>query len=541
VTGNLGGAFDFITKTGQTSETALARAEFGSFGYYRQQVDGGWNTEHTDGFASVDNFFIDGYRDHSRQNRQHGTANVAWRGESWVNRIAFTRVESDEQLPGALTMKQLSQNPRQAATSLNPLFDREKANWHDDIVWNRASDQFSFDGTEDHFTAGAWLGVAEIRNPRNQIFDTHYHDLGTRLTWRHDDEWFGQDNQWSVTLTPTHAWTDETVYKNLLQGRRGNPVDATAKEWTNVDLFVQDRFQILSSLHWITSLQLGYARRSVQDHLALVGESLTRDTVDFTFLNPSTGWVWEPVAKNHEIQVYGNIARSGEAPTMGDLYQSGSTQFLSQKKQNALTVEIGSRGKLGPMGWEAALYQSWLENEFLISESFPGSGTFVTRNTPHSNHRGAELGFHIEFLPQPKAGADSLKWTSTFTWNDFHLENDPLYGNHRLPGAPEFLLQHELRYQNTRGWYVAPQLTFQPDGINVDYANTLKSDAFTLLGFRAGYEGKTGPQLFVEIQNLTDERYINEVSVTGNAGGKDQRVFWPSIGRAYNAGVSWKW
>jgi len=541
---NLGGSVNFISWTGRTANPGTLRADFGSYGYFRQDGSGSWKTEHTDGYGNVDNFMLDGYRDHSQQNRQHFDFNVAWREEDqWENRVYFTRVQSEEELPGALTMAQISQNPRQAATSPVPVFNRALADWKDQIEWNRVADRFNIQGVDQNLSGGFWFSYAEIRNPRNQVYDINYHDTGGRFLWQKEMFLGDHENSVSVGWTPTYAWSSEPVYKNLLNANRGAMVEDTTKEWFNSDLYLQNRFKITSELSWITSLQFSYALRSIEGYLNPKGGLATNDSKDYYAISPATGLVYEPAK---DMQIYGNLSRSAEPPTMGDLYVPGLADFAPQKMQTALTAEVGMRGKRGALRWDAAFYQSWLKDEFLISETFPGSGITVTRNTPHSNHRGVEAGLSWELLPRSEESEQpgpcgSLLLGSSFTWSDFFLDNDPLYADNRLAGIPEYLLQMDLRYKHPSGFYVDPNVMFQPEGMFADYANTLRSDAFAVFGIRLGYERPAGPQAYFEVQNLANETYISDVSVIGNAKGLDQRVFWPATGRAFYAGLAWKW
>lgn len=542
---NLGGSIDFISNTGRNSGPGMVRAEFGSYGYFRQNASGAWQTEQSDGYGSINNLMLDGYRDHSQQNRQHFDVNLAWSEKGhWENRLYFTRVQSEEELPGALTQAQIFSNPRQAATSPNPLFNRALADWKDEIEWNRVADQFFLQGSDQKVRGGFWFSYAEIRNPRNQIYDVNYHDTGGRITWEREMFLGERENTFSAAWTPTYAWSSDPVYQNLLGGNRGAMVEDSSRQWFNSDLYLQNRLQLRPDLSWIMSLQFSYALRSLQGHLNPAGGVATRDRTDYYAVSPATGLVYEPI---ENIQFYGNAARSAEPPTMGDLYAPGLPDFLPQKIQTAVTLEVGTRGRKGALRWEAVFYQSWLENEFLVSETFPGSGITVTRNTPNSTHRGVEAGLGWEFLPQPDHAdsvpveGDSLLLNGTLTWNDFFLENDPLYGDNRLAGVPEIVSQLTLRYRHGSGFYAEPNVLIQPEGMYADYANTLRSDTFTIFGFRLGYERPTGPQIFLEVQNLSDETYITDVSVIGNAHGLDQRVFWPGSGRAFYVGLAWKW
>ncbi len=540
VSNHLGGSIDFITHTGRTAPRGWIQAQFGSHDFYRQHAMSGWTSGAWDGFVDIDQLTSDGEREQNQQSRQHFDLNLGWQGGDFENRLYLTRVQSDEELPGALTNAQMSQNSTQSAPNTNPLFDRRLADWRDRVKWNRVADRFAWKGDDVQVSGGAWVSYAEVKNPRNQVFDFFYHDAGTRLELKREDEIAGHGNQFTAMLTPVYAWEQDAVYRNLGGGVRGAPVDRTRSEWMNVDLFLQDRFEIIESLHGILSLSGGYASRALQDQVVLSNERGTHDQVDYVTWAPALGMVydWSP-----EIQIYGNAVRSEEPPTMRDLYQQGSSDFVGQRTQTASTLEIGARGEQGRWGWDGAIYRSWLKNEFLISETFPGAGDTVTRNAERSTRLGVESGLTTELLAESLQvkREDSLKWAQTFTWNDFEITRDPLYANRALPGIPEYLIQEELMYRNPSGFYSGPNVQVQPEGIWVDYDNTVKSDSFAIFGWKMGYLSARGLELFLEVENMTDERYAKEISVIGNAAGLDQRVYFPGGGRSFYCGVAWRW
>jgi iron complex outermembrane recepter protein len=537
-TNGLGGSIDFITRTGRDLPQAEVRTELGSFDTFRQHVSGGWAGEKIDGFASLTHFNADGFREHSQQNRQHATASMSWRepGE-WENRVEYTGFQNDEELPGALTAAQIQADRRQFSASANPLFDRVRADWRDETVWHRVADRFVWQGDGQRVEGGAWLTSSSIRNPRNQVFDTDGWDTGGRLKWSHEGEMAGMPHNVSVMGTAGFAGNEETVYTNTGGGHRGAVVDDTSDRFANADLFLQNDLEFAPGWHWVTSLQLGYALRAMDDRVVVPGEDRTTDEKDFYLLNPAMGLVYHPMER---IQIYGNIARAQEPPTQADLYRTGSARYFPLEAQKSLTVEVGSRGEQGRLGWDAAFYQSWLEDEYLITENIPGSTD--TRNTPESVHRGIEAEMSWEFLERvSEPEGDLLRFVQQVTWNDFYMVDDPQFGDGRLAGIPTWLLRSEVAFRHASGFYVSPDVQIQPEGIDVDYANTLQSDAFVLVGLRAGYGRPQGWQIFFEARNLSDETYVADVTVIADAGGVDRRVFFPGNGRAFYGGMSWRW
>src|SRR5690606_35113801 len=66
----LGGAIDYVSRTGRDSPGAFARVEVGSWNYLRVTAAAGFHGENADGYASFTQQQQDGFRDHAAQNNQ---------------------------------------------------------------------------------------------------------------------------------------------------------------------------------------------------------------------------------------------------------------------------------------------------------------------------------------------------------------------------------------------------------------------------------------------------------------------------------------
>ena len=82
---------------------------------------------------------------------------------------------------------------------------------------------------------------------------------------------------------------------------------------------------------------------------------------------------------------------------------------------------------------------------------------------------------------------DRLWLNLAYTFNDFRFDNDPLYGNNQLPGAPRHFLRAELLYKHPSGVYFGPNIEWVPQAYFVDSANTLDTEPYVLWGLKAGY------------------------------------------------------
>ena len=72
-----------------------------------------------------------------------------------------------------------------------------------------------------------------------------------------------------------------------------------------------------------------------------------------------------------------------------------------------------------------------------------------------------------------------------------------------------------------------------------DHANTLKVPGYAVFNVAAGFDFRNGVSLFVDARNLTDTRYVSDISVVTNAasvaGGPV--AFYPGAGRSVFGGI----
>jgi iron complex outermembrane receptor protein len=166
-------------------------------------------------------------------------------------------------------------------------------------------------------------------------------------------------------------------------------------------------------------------------------------------------------------------------------------------------------------------------------------------NVAHSYHQGIEAGLEIELLEpdqQKQEGTNRLTLSQTYTLNDFHFDDDPVYGNNHIAGVPQHLYEAELLFTTPAGFYIGPNLQWNITHYPVDQANTLFADSYALVGFKVGYRPRKGFAIFLEGKNLTDKRFASAVDPIADARTTDNpRVFHPGDGRAVYGGVSWCW
>jgi iron complex outermembrane receptor protein len=147
------------------------------------------------------------------------------------------------------------------------------------------------------------------------------------------------------------------------------------------------------------------------------------------------------------------------------------------------------------------------------------------------------------FVPeQSNRAGDRLSLEQSYTLNNFHMDQNAVYGDNRLPGIPVHVYEAQLLYQNPSGFYAGPNLQCNLSRYPVDEANALFANRYMLLGFRVGFRPSNGFSIFIDCRNLTNQTYAASVDVIANARTEsDPEIFHPGDGRSFYGGVSWTW
>jgi iron complex outermembrane receptor protein len=143
----------------------------------------------------------------------------------------------------------------------------------------------------------------------------------------------------------------------------------------------------------------------------------------------------------------------------------------------------------------------------------------VTRelNGSPTEKEGVELGldtilWHEDGQTAPFKAKHRLLLRQAFTINAFNYKNDPNYGKNQLPGVPRQFYQGEISYEHPSGFYGGPSIQYAGSNY-VDYANTFKVHAYTIYGFKIGYDAPKGNwQAYLDFRNLTDKGHTVSVS-----------------------------
>lgn len=536
----LGGAINYVTPTGHTADPAQARAEFGSYGYLRGQVSSGQALGPLDYYLSLTHSSQNGYRDHSKQSDQRVFSNFGWRiNDEIETRMYYTYTLADMKLPGSLTKAQLEANPLQADPAAIA-GDRQR-----DFELHRVANKTAFAAGAGRLEINSFWSHKDYYHPFTTITDENSNDFGVDARWRCDSDFLGRRNEFILGASPTWGWVDNATFANV-SGNRGARTAESQRKAQNMDIYTEDRHWLNDKFSLVLGGQFSWANRAVRGTLAQ-----PTFNQDFWSVNPKVGFIHECTDK---VQLYGNVSRSFEPPSFGDMGNvtiGGTPTFVPREAQSAWTVELGTRGERERFAWDVTGYHAWLDNE-LLSLTLPDGTPAGAVNASTTVHMGVEAGGSARVWEnlttggQHGADADAVVARASFLWSRFRFQDDGVFKNNAIAGIPEHYFRFELTYQHPCGFYFGPNVEWVATKSPIDHANTFFADPYGLVGLKAGYKSKKGLSGFVELRNLTDKRYAAttgtlRTAATGPGGTVvDQAQFLPGDGRAVYAGIEWK-
>lgn len=523
---SLGGALNFASNTGLSGDALRLRADAGSFDLYRAQLAGGAQHGAFDAYATGSWLETEGFRDHSEGESFRGAANLGWRvSPSVETRLYVLGADIEQRIPGSLTREQALRSRRTAAVNnVNNDYQRNIESWR---VASKTGVKLGATSVE----FGGYFVEKRLIHPIFQYLDYDYHDRGGFLRSTFDQPLFGFENRFVFGVNVLDGHVDNQQFQNA-GGVAGNLLSAAKDSSDNLALYAENQFSLRPTLTLIAGVQYLDAKREREDRFEDATNTSGRKDYDLT--SPKLGVIWRYAP---DAQLFANVSRSGEAPTFGELNFTNAA-LADTRAQRATTLEIGTRGRRGELGWDVAVYRAELRNEFQFFDL--GNGQFSVTNADDTVHQGVEAALDWTFARGLIAAGDRADFKLAYAFNDFFFDDDAQWGDNELPGAPRHFLRSEWKWTHAAGAYLAPNVEWVPEGYDVDNANTVQTRDYALLGLRAGYEPGARWSIYVDARNLADTKYIASSSVAAQANAAST-LFEPGDGFALVAGLNLRW
>ncbi|MGY3489962.1 iron complex outermembrane receptor protein [Bradyrhizobium sp. USDA 4011] len=534
---SLGGAINFVTPTGRDPNPNGASFDFGAFNTRRLQVNTGGANGPWDGFVTASTQASDGFRDHSFGSSNKLSANVGYQISPDVEtRFYLNANEVRQRIPGSIDRTTALTSPTTAA-AVNVAND-----WQRNIDTVRVANKTTIRLDDTMLEFGAFGVDRHLMHPIFQWLDYRYKDYGGFAKLTDDRIIGGFRNRFVAGVNILNGTIDAQQFVNV-GGFKGAPTSALRQTPENYSAFAENSLYFLPNVAFIAGTQYLFAVRDQHVNFSTNGDLNGRSS--FSLWSPKTGLLWQV---DPSWQVFGNVSRSAEVPSFGESVSPNflnpalpNIPFFSIKPQTATTYEVGTRMKRPDYAWEVALYRSEIDNELLCLYSAFGNCNVTNANK--TVHQGIEAGAGAAIVRDIFAGGpapDKIWLNVAYTLNDFRFDNDPVFGNNQLPGAPRHFVRAELLYKHPTGLYVGPNLEWVPQAYFVDSANTLMTSAYAIWGLKAGFDNGGPVSGYIEARNIANKAYIASASIIDRANAASP-LFEPGTGRAIYAGLRYRW
>ncbi len=523
----LGGAVNYVTRTGYDAPKLQLRYEMGSRGYGQREISSGQVLGDADYYISLTDSESDGYQHQSAATGKGVAANFGYRFNPNLETRFYLRYrETTNDTPGKLTRDQISHDPR-AANRLNAARDSKRLQPGSTWLANKTTLQLDDNSRVE-------VGLAyhdypmDLREGTNRL-KVAYTDISGTLNYIRQDTLFGHDSKTTVGLRTTQAMPNNgtseyvrTPANNTASYAPGTKTRDYSYLGSDTVLHVGNDLELVPDLWLTTGLAAIYTRRETEVTYPATGTPVSQHDWDYA---PRIGLRYDFTA---QLQVYGNLSRSVEPPHAWSMIWGSNRYFpersgpatglqregVKLKNQTATTLEIGGRGEQWFGQWDLALYRSEVRHELLSVETQAQTATanavIAESNASPTVHQGVELSLLSPLWEGGRNGQLALR--QAYTFSDFHYRDDERFGDNSLPGIPMHYYQAELRFDWPSGFYAGIN-TQMASKVQVDYANSYHVDDYATLGARLGWDSPQRDwQTWLDLRNLTNKRYAGQLS-----------------------------
>ncbi|WP_349736144.1 TonB-dependent receptor family protein [Pseudomonas jessenii] len=546
----LGGAIDYVSHTGYNAPKLQVRYATGSHGYQQRQVSSGQVLGAFDYYVAMTDANADGYQDHTASESQGVIANFGYRfNPNLETRFYLRHRQTDNDLAGRVTKHSIEHNPRAANPAYVARDDRRdepgstfignKTTWYIDDDSSIQTGLVYHDYPMDLSEGPNRLKVA-------------YTDVSGTFDYKRRDTLWGLESQSNLGLRVTkhlpNAGASEFVRiptGNTAGYAPGTLIRNFTYQGSDTVLHVGNDLEIADDLWLTTGLAAIYTRRESAVTYPQEGGKTSLHDWDYA---PRVGLRYQLTP---DLQLFGNLSRSVEAPHPWSLIYSSNIRFpagsgvatgaqrepVTLQNQTATTLEIGGRGDSTLGQWSLAWYYAQVRHELLSVLPDANATTPYELNASPTVHQGVEASLLSPLWSPGDGGQLSLR--QSYTFSDFHYRDDERFGDNRLPGLPMHYYQGELRYDWPQGFFAAVN-TQWVSKVAVDYANSYYADPYAIFGATLGYNAPKGDwQTWLDLRNLTDKHYAATVTPGYDDKGLDAARSTPGEGMAMYIGVSW--
>lgn len=554
---SLGGVVDLVSRRAETEAAGVsARVDAGASlggwpgGQAHAAIAGGDASSLVDFFASVTGLYELGFRDNNRRDSAQFHGNIGLRPlERLVTRFFVDVADSRTDLAGGLEQALAASDPESAtpAISLGPLFPGGPVF---DLVTGAGTDDFSRDVREARIAnttqfsllghdveLGGHFTRREVASPQIDFvgfIEESGGEWGARAALGRDFRLFGVAGAYRVGGTYATGSQRSDRFENIF-GSKGDVLALTDQESKQLTGFAEGVVRPLKRLAVDFGAKFIRVDRTLVDR-----EDDSDERRRYTGVAARLGVL---ATLTRSLEAFASASRAYEPPAMAALVADDPTSFNDLEEQDSFALEAGLRGHSGQwLAWDVTWFDMDVENE-IVNIADPSSFVSgdVLVNAAKTTHKGVEAAVDVSLFPKrfARSGA-ALTLRNVYAYSNFRFTDAGFAGGvdgARMAGTPAHRYRGELRYDARDDWFFAVNVDLARGAYFADHENTVSVAADPVFGFSAGYQLRTGAELYLSGENVTDRAHVAGVTPVLDFDEPYMRVFSPGARAALFAGL----
>lgn len=536
-----GGVIQMFTADAPASPTLSATTMFGSYDTKRNVLEAAGKTEELEYLINVSNFESNGYRDHSRSDKQMATAKFRFNiNEDTKLTTLVNWFEQDAQDPLGLTRAAV-RTDRKGVVSAAINGNTQVSRSHAQVGFNlehaiNDSNKISFIpyvGTRENSQILPFNATGT--NARTSEISRNFY--GSDLRWDNKGNIFGKNYNISLGVNYGKSEDDRLDINTQIAGAPANVTNRDeVNTSTNYDRYIQGILSATDSIDIHAGVRRTKVNLKVKDNF-ITGFGDNSGSVSYNKTNPVIGVVWKAAPA---INVYANYGRGFETPTFIEAAYnsatSGATPNLSLKPSTSENFEIGTKAYITDnTRANLTLYYIKTNDEIVVSQIDAANRSIFT-NANNTIRKGAEFSLESHFDNNISTYFAYTLLSAKFD-SDFNSANGLIATGNHIPGTYSNQAYGEVRWKyDPWGFHTALEARYNSK-VYVNDLNTDSASSYTIFNVRAGFEQVLNNWVFREylrVENLGDKEYIGSVRIND----ANTRFFEASAERNYLLGLS---
>ena len=546
-----GGVIQLFSRDGQHPPSVELNVTGGSYGTSKMDLTAQGQAGGIGYVLDGSRFRTDGFRNHSTATREQAFSKITVKptADSKLTIVANSLHQGNTQDPLGLTWPTFSRDPRageiDASDTQNPKRTlAERYNTRKSIDHQQIGATYEQSFGDDRLHVMAYGGNREViqyqaftkgfqlpASHSGGVVDFQRQFYGIDTNWLHVNQLAGGKLSTTIGIDYGRSSDDRTGYENFIGNSFGVKGKLRRDEQdviSSLDPYIQMEWQ---SGPWLLSAGVRYSKMkvAVDDHF--LGNGDDSGSLEFSHTTPVLGLLYKLTPN---VNVYASAARGFEAPTLNELFYSGTGGGFNYqlKPATSTNLEVGVKARINSNTHvNAAVFQIKTNDELVVDKSSGGRTSY--RNAGKTLRQGMEVSLDSN-LP--------YGFTTKVALTSLHAVYDQAFGSvregSRLPGVPSANLFAELAWKDTLERFGAALESVASNQVYAEDSNSEKpAPGYTVFNARFNAKQSVGNWRFKEfarLNNLFDKTYVGSVIV----GDSNKRYYEAAPGRNWLLGVS---